>query len=206
MIDTVSYLFIHRERPIFFSNRWFIVWLKRIFHLINLIKLLIVRFSFKLRGVKLGVLADISNANIQGSLVNLSLGNFSFIGKSDLMLHARVSIGNSTIINDRVTILTASHITSDPNFQMTKNSVVIDDYAWICTGSCILPGVHIGRGAIVAAFAVVSKDVPPYAIVAGNPAALVKYRNCTDFRYKPNLLRACYEAWIGPTSSLQNSL
>ena len=58
----------------------------------------------------------------------------------------------------------------------TKGDVVIGNDVWIGWGATILSGVTIGNGAVIAAKAVVTKDVPPYAIVAGNPAQIVKYR------------------------------
>lgn len=66
----------------------------------------------------------------------------------------------------------------DINFVETwsKGRIIIGDDVWIGTGAFILPGVQIGQGAIVAAKAVVATDVPPYAIVAGNPAQVVKFR------------------------------
>lgn len=57
-----------------------------------------------------------------------------------------------------------------------RGDTVIGDDVWIGNGATILPGVTIGPGAIVAASAVVSRDVPPYAVVAGNPARVVKMR------------------------------
>lgn len=58
----------------------------------------------------------------------------------------------------------------------TKGKIIVEDDVWIGTEAFIMPGVRIGRGAIVAARAVVVKDVPPYAIVGGNPAVFIKYR------------------------------
>ena len=54
--------------------------------------------------------------------------------------------------------------------------IVIEDYVWIATGAMILPGVTVGEGAVVAAGSVVTKDVPPWTVVAGNPAREVKKR------------------------------
>lgn len=59
---------------------------------------------------------------------------------------------------------------------ITKGDIVVDDDVWIGYGATILSGVHIGQGAVVAAGAVVNKDVPPYAIVGGVPAKIIKYR------------------------------
>ena len=62
----------------------------------------------------------------------------------------------------------------------TKN-VKIDDFVWIGSDVIICGNVHIGEGAIIAMGAVVVKDVPPYAIVGGNPAKVIKYRNIEQF-------------------------
>ena len=57
---------------------------------------------------------------------------------------------------------------------VSKGGVVIGDNVWICDNVCILSGVTIGNGAIVAANAVVTHDVPPYTMVAGVPAKVIK--------------------------------
>ncbi len=59
---------------------------------------------------------------------------------------------------------------------LSKGDIVVDDDVWIGLGSIILSGVHIGQGAVIAAGSVVTKDVPPYAIVGGVPARIIKYR------------------------------
>ena len=63
-----------------------------------------------------------------------------------------------------------------PDFRplSSKGPVLIDDNVWIGEKSSIMPGVHIGKGVIVAANSVVTKDVPPYCVVAGIPATIVK--------------------------------
>ena len=59
----------------------------------------------------------------------------------------------------------------------TYEKVIIGDGVWIGTSVIVLKGVKIGKGAVVAAGSVVTKDVPEYAVVAGNPARVLKYRN-----------------------------
>lgn len=59
---------------------------------------------------------------------------------------------------------------------LPKGDTVIGDGAWIGMRAMLMPGIHIGEGAIIATGAIVTKDVPPYAIVAGSPAKLVKKR------------------------------
>ena len=58
----------------------------------------------------------------------------------------------------------------------SKGDIIVDDDVWIGYGATIMSGIHIGQGAVVAAGAVVTKDVPPYAIVGGVPAKVIKYR------------------------------
>lgn len=59
---------------------------------------------------------------------------------------------------------------------ISKGNILVDDDVWIGYGVTILSGVHIRQGAIIAAGSVVTKDIPPYAIVGGNPARIIKYR------------------------------
>jgi maltose O-acetyltransferase len=66
--------------------------------------------------------------------------------------------------------------------------VVIEDHAWLGTRAMVLPGVTVGRGAVVAAGAVVTKDVPPYTIVGGVPARVIGQRT-TDLRYQFDYFR-----------------
>jgi acetyltransferase-like isoleucine patch superfamily enzyme len=66
----------------------------------------------------------------------------------------------------------------------SKGDIVVSDDVWIGTNAIICSGVNIGQGAIVAAGAVVTKDVEPYAIVAGNPAKVIKYRFDEEIREK----------------------
>lgn len=64
---------------------------------------------------------------------------------------------------------------------ITRKQVIIDDYVWLGQDVTISGNVHIGEGAIVALGSVVVKDVPAYAIVGGNPAKVIKYRNIEQF-------------------------
>lgn len=94
-----------------------------------------------------------------------------------------ISIGNDVLLASRVYISDHSHGAPDyhdidvpPSARkvFSKGPVVIEDGVWIGEGACILPGVRIGRHAIVGANAVVSRDVPPYTIVDGVPARVIK--------------------------------
>jgi acetyltransferase-like isoleucine patch superfamily enzyme len=101
----------------------------------------------------------------------LQIGQYCRINRN-CCLDARgsLSIGNNVSISPDATILTMQHLHNDPNFADDFRSVVIGDHVWIGTRAMIMPGVTVGRGAVVAAGAVVTKDVAPLEIVGGVPA------------------------------------
>jgi len=110
----------------------------------------------------------------------ISIGNNVTISENT-KIRANVTIGNDALIAPGVHIITASHgfdaVDIPIRLQKEKeSSVEIGNDVWIGTNAIILPGVKIADHAIVAAGAVVTKDVPAYAIVGGNPAKLIKYR------------------------------
>lgn len=127
--------------------------------------------------------------------VNIDLINVGMYTYGELYVSAyndvnHITIGNYCSIAPEVTFLLSAdhfvdHISSFP-FRVkvlgeklegvSKGDIIIDDDVWIGYRSTVLSGVHIGQGAIVAAGAVVTQDVPPYAVVGGVPAKVIKYR------------------------------
>jgi len=74
--------------------------------------------------------------------------------------------------------------------------VVIEDFAWVASRAVILPGVRIGRGAVVGAGAVVGKDIPPGAVVIGNPCIIKEQKRTQRLDYSPISFVAGVKAWI----------
>jgi maltose O-acetyltransferase len=109
---------------------------------------------------------------------NIFIGN-NVVVNSFALLDGRggkLVIGNNVDIAREVNIWTLEHDVDD-DFHITKGgNVTIEDYVWISTRSTILPNITIGRGAVVASGAVVTKDVPPMAIVGGVPAKIIGTR------------------------------
>lgn len=98
-------------------------------------------------------------------------------------------IGNRVLIGSHSAITTVTHdYNADPVWGtvMTK-PVIIEDDVWVGTHAVILPGVRVGRGAVIAAGAVITKDVPPRAIVCGVPGRLLKYRAGDGEGLQPDL-------------------
>lgn len=134
--------------------------------------------------VKIGKKAVIYGRAEIRSPENLSIGDYSIIGH-DAVLDARagLEIGKNVNFSSGVWIWTMQHDPQDPNFGVKQGKVTIKDYAWVSCRTVILPGVTIGQGAVVAAGAVVTKDVPDYAIVGGIPAKVIGQRN-RDLQYQ----------------------
>lgn len=101
-----------------------------------------------------------------------------------------ISIANNVSITYGTVILTKGHDMEDPMFATKGAPVIIDDYVWICARVTILPGVKINKGAVVLSGSVVTKDVPAYHVVGGNPASFVKKRSQNQV-YKLN-----FNPWV----------
>lgn len=112
------------------------------------------------------------------------LGNNCHINEdSHITAINSIRIGNNVLIGKKVLITDNSHGSSLPELMDTapknrplysKGSIQIDDNVWIGEKASIMPGVHIGKGAIIAANAVVTHDIPPFCVAAGVPAKIVK--------------------------------
>lgn len=87
-----------------------------------------------------------------------------------------IVIGSDVSIGPEAAILTLGHDPRSPEFADRGGPVSIGDRAWIGYRALVLPGVCIGEGAVVGAGSVVTRDVPPFAIVAGNPARVIGER------------------------------
>ena len=168
---------------------------KRIYHLPGLLLFEQRRWVLNLQGASVDRGAAIAPLLAEGNKRNLRVGRHSFVGRAILHLHQSITIGQRVVVNDGVTILTASHDVDSTTFKSTSAPVMIEDYAWIATGACIMPGVTIGRAAVVGAFAVVTRSVDPFAVVAGNPAKVVKHRSA-DLSYNPVAFVAQFEPWM----------
>ncbi|MEX0323075.1 MAG: acyltransferase [Puniceicoccaceae bacterium] len=167
---------------------------RRLLTLDDLLRFEFRRLYYNLRGARIAKSAAVSPLNPLGKLNYLQIGHRSFVGKANLHLHNRITIGNNVVINDSVTLFTASHEVNSTNFNTVTNPIIIDDFTWIATGAMILPGVTVGRGAVVGAGAVVSRSIAPYQVVAGNPAKVISKRS-NDLNYNPVEFLAPYKAW-----------
>lgn len=129
---------------------------------------------------------------IHGNRDVITVGNETYgtINCLTSVSKAHLNIGSFCSIADNVQfILNADHdlhnistfpfktmILNEGEEATSKGDIVVSDDVWIGQNAIILSGVKIGQGAVIAAGSVVTKDVPPYAVVGGNPSRIIKYR------------------------------
>ena len=108
----------------------------------------------------------------------LSIGQGTYINGARISAKHQVVIGNNCTIAPEVLIMDSDfHDMNDHSKEGISESIIIEDHVWIATRATILKGITIGTHAVVAAGAVVTKDVPPYTVVGGNPAKVIKQLN-----------------------------
>lgn len=160
----------------------------------------VIRFPFKLtigrgsriyrcslvasgRGITLGESVDIYDGCILNSLEGeISIKNQSTFGPNVTIYgYGPVTIGSHVSINSYAMVVAGKHNFSDRDrpimFQgATGEGILIEDDVWVATHVVVLDGVTVGTGSVLAAGAVVTKDVPPYSVVAGVPARVIRNR------------------------------
>lgn len=204
MISIAYNLWSHRARPPICSPLWFRVWLKRIRLAPRLFTQTLIQWRLKRRGAKVGQFALFSSiSHFNGRFTNLSVGDHSSIGRIEIALHDLVRIGSCVCINDGAHLLTASHDVQAVDWKQKSAPILIEDFAWIATNAIILPGVTVGRGAVVGAGAVVAKNIPAGAVVVGNPARIVSTERCAELDYSPVSHAALFNAWR-PASDIRH--
>lgn len=130
---------------------------------------------------KCGQFVNIEKGAYFGLGNNVEIGNHSGIG-IDCKIHGPVRIGDNVMMGPEVIIHTSGHSFERTDIPMrlqgrsAPKMVIIQDDVWIGQRAMIMPGVTVSQGSIIAAGSVVTKDVPEYAVIAGNPARIVKYR------------------------------
>lgn len=146
------------------------------------LKMLLLRPLFKRHGSNF-----IFDPDAIYSFETIEVGSDVFIGAGAVLRapESGIRIGNKVMFGPNVTIMGGDHNTSvvgqfmfDTKIKRPEDDLVvtIEDDVWIATGAILLKGVRLGRGCIVAAGAVVTRDVPPYTVVAGVPARVVSVR------------------------------
>jgi putative colanic acid biosynthesis acetyltransferase WcaF len=111
----------------------------------------------------------------------LSVGRHVAIGpRVDFYNLGGVDLGDRVVVSQDVHFCGGTHDYCNPRYPLIRRRIVVEDDVWIGAGAFIGPGVTIGRGAVVGARTVVMSEVPPWKVVAGNPARVIKDRILRD--------------------------
>lgn len=139
----------------------------------------VVRKNYlKVFGMKIGKGSIIHMSNYFLEMRKIEIGKYSHINQGCIIDgRGKIKIGNSVSISHRVILMTGSHKAQSEDFEGKFCPITIEDYVWIGVGATILQNVTVGKGAIIAAGSVVTKNVGEYQIVAGIPAKIVGERN-----------------------------
>lgn len=157
-----------------------------ILHVVGRIPVHTVRkFFYRAAGMKIGRGSTLHTGAKFYNPSKIKIGKDTIIGEQAI-LDGRDSliIGDHVAFATGVMVYNGQHDLSDPNFKAIFKPVTIEDYVFVGPRSIILPGVTIKRGAVVAAGAVVNRDVEEGVIVGGVPAKPIKERELKDFHYK----------------------
>ena len=174
-------------------NRFFKILLEFEVYLLHLIGCVPIhhfrRLAYRLGGMKIGTGTTIHMGTRLYNPHNINIGNDTIIGEGAVLDgRDKLTIGDHVDFASEVMIYNSEHNINAEHFaaaeSVVKAPVIIEDYVFIGPRSIILSGVTIGKGAIVAAGAVVTKDVPPYAIVGGVPAKIIGERKNKELHYK----------------------
>ena len=143
------------------------------------------KFFFRFAGVKIGKNSYIHMGVRFFLPINITIGEGTIIG-DHVFLDGRafLRIGNNVDIASQVLIYNSEHDVDSEGFDPIEEPVEIADYVFIGPRAIILPGVKIGKGAVIGAGAVVTKDVEPFKIVGGVPAKVIGERKNKNPRYK----------------------
>jgi len=156
---------------------------------LNAAKILALRVA----GARVGRGCGLHHGLVARAPSGISIGSDCWIAE-DVSLDDRggLEIGDHVSIGSGVQVWTAQHDWRSPDFAYESAPVRIGDRAWVNARSIVLPGVTIGEGAVVAAGAVVPKDVPPWTLVGGVPARVLGQRP-SGLRYELQARR--FKAW-----------
>jgi len=142
------------------------------------------KLLYLLIGIKIAQGSAVHRGLTLYTLGKIKIGQDSIIGeKATLDGRGSLIIGNHVDIASEVMVYTAQHQINHPDFSAETKPVVIEDYVFVGPRAIILPGVTVGKGAIIGAGAVVTKNVASGQIVAGVPAKEIGKRTLTNFHY-----------------------
>jgi len=133
--------------------------------------------------ISIGYKTKIESGLVIYAPTKIVIGQHTIINRNcTLEARGTIKIGDNVSISEHCSFFTSSHDPQSADFAWIKKPIIIEDYVWIGAHALLLQGVTIGKGAVVGAGSIVTKDVEPFTIVAGNPAKQIGKR-VTELTY-----------------------
>jgi len=155
LIWETVYLLLFRPTPRFALGKWRLFLLRRF-------------------GAKIGAGCRVAPSCFVWAPWNLEMGIYACLADGvDCYSQAKITLGDYSTVSQRAFLCTASHDISSLERPLFSESITIADHAWVCAEAFVGPGISIGEGAVIGARAVVTRDVAPWKIMAGNPAHVI---------------------------------
>lgn len=143
------------------------------------------RFVYRFWGVKIGKGSTIHMGAVFYDPRNIRIGEDTIIGENAVLDgRDKLIFGNHVDVASEAMFYNGEHDINDKDFKPVYSPVIVEDYVFIGPRAIILPGVTIKKGAVVAAGAVVTKDVPEFMVVGGVPAKPIYERKVKNLSYK----------------------
>ena len=164
---------------------WYTISLIGLFYLIRLYAYFIINYVYGRRNATIGVCSNVHPSVIIREPYNVTIGKNCYFNHNTILhggkKNAKLVIGNYVQTGPNVAIYVSNHGHVNNGIPIInqgyyEKDIIIEDDVWIGANSVILSGVRIGKGAIIGAGSVVTKDIPPFCICGGTPAKFIKQR------------------------------
>ena len=135
------------------------------------------RWLLRLFGARIGEHVNVYSTATIYMPWNLTVKDWSAIGEHAYIYNlGPITIGKHVTISQRAHLCAGTHDYTRADLPLVKPPIRVDDFVWICADAFVGPGVTVGEGAVIGARAVITRDVEPWAVMAGNPARFIKRR------------------------------
>lgn len=181
MIDQLKYKNRLSKRNIFMRKLWNVIWIFLFRPLPRGIGGQWRCFLLRSFGAKIGKGSYIHSSCKIWAPWNLVVGEYACLSENvDCYSVGIIRIGDHVAVSQGAFLCTASHDITSRSMELTYKPITLENQVWVAAQAFVGPGVTVGEGAVVGARAVVTKDVEPWTVVAGNPAQFVKKRVIRD--------------------------
>lgn len=180
-LDVANYQNRHSRKSKIMRALWFVVWLFLFRPTPRGVLYGWRRFLLRCFGARIGKGVNVLPSCRIWQPWKLTMGDYSCLSEQvECYSVDQITIGKQVVVSQGAFLCCASHDISSPIMELTHKPIIIESQAWVAARAFVGPGVTVGEGAVVGACAVVTKDVEPWTVVAGNPARVIRRREIMD--------------------------